>query len=148
MVNKMGNRAVITTRQNFENNGIGIYLHWNGGRDSITAFLTYCKLHGYRSPNVDDYGWASLCSVISNFFENRGTSIGIDCVNNLDCNNYDNGVYLIENWKIVGREYFNGVEQSGHDLLNFLLHIDEKMPVNARLGEEFIKNNYEKVCVE
>lgn len=26
----MGNRAVITTEENFENNGIGIYLHWNG----------------------------------------------------------------------------------------------------------------------
>ena len=26
----MGNRAVITTRENFDNNGVGVYLHWNG----------------------------------------------------------------------------------------------------------------------
>lgn len=24
----MGNRAVITTLQNYNNNGIGVYLHW------------------------------------------------------------------------------------------------------------------------
>ena len=37
----MGNRAVITTKENMDNNGIGIYLHWNGGRDSVRAFLKY-----------------------------------------------------------------------------------------------------------
>ena len=46
----MGNRAVITTKENFENNGIGIYLHWNGGRDSVEGFLEYCRRKGYRSP--------------------------------------------------------------------------------------------------
>lgn len=30
----MGNRAVITT----EEKQIGVYLHWNGGRDSVQAF--------------------------------------------------------------------------------------------------------------
>ena len=43
VVNKMGNRAVITT----ENKKIGIYLHWNGGRDSVEAFLKYCELKNY-----------------------------------------------------------------------------------------------------
>ena len=36
----MGNRAIITTQKDFDNNGIGVYLHWNGGRDSVQAFLT------------------------------------------------------------------------------------------------------------
>lgn len=36
----MGNRAVITTTDQ----RIGIYLHWNGGKDSVEAFLKYCKL--------------------------------------------------------------------------------------------------------
>jgi hypothetical protein len=35
----MGNRAVITTEQK----RIGVYLHWNGGLDSVEGFLTYCK---------------------------------------------------------------------------------------------------------
>lgn len=64
----MGNRAVITTREDWKCGGVGIYLHWNGGRDSVNAFLKYCELKGYRPPEKDCYGWASLAKVISNFF--------------------------------------------------------------------------------
>ena len=67
----MGNRAVITTSTDInvsESNDIGVYLHWNGGRDSVEAFLLYCKLKGYRTPEYDNYGWARLCQVIGNFF--------------------------------------------------------------------------------
>ena len=80
----MGNRAVITTKENFDNNGIGVYLHWNGGRDSVNAFLTYCKMKGFRAPEKDNYGWARLVQVIANFF-GGSLSIGIDDVCYLDC---------------------------------------------------------------
>lgn len=43
----MGNRAVITTSKSTDiknSTDIGIYLHWNGGRDSVQAFLKYCEL--------------------------------------------------------------------------------------------------------
>lgn len=130
----MGNRAVITTRENFENNGIGIYLHWNGGRDSVEAFLKYCELKGYRTPNTDNYGWARLCQVIGNFF-GGSTSVGIDVVNNLDCDNFDNGVYIIKGWEIVGREHFNGAEQMNYKLEDMLMDIDESMPKDEQLGE-------------
>ena len=49
----MGNRAVITTKKEWQNDGIGVYLHWNGGRDSVEAFLTYCKMKGYRAPDEE-----------------------------------------------------------------------------------------------
>lgn len=131
----MGNRAVITTRENFDNNGVGIYLHWNGGRDSVNAFLTYCKLRGFRT---DSYGWARLCQVIGNFF--GGTlSLGIDTVDHLDCDNWDNGTYLIDDWKIVGRECFDGEEQDSYDLDGMLLDIDKAQPKSEQLGEEFLK---------
>lgn len=48
----MGNRAVITTLQNYNNNGIGVYLHWNGGRDSVEGFLEYMKLKKHRNAQV------------------------------------------------------------------------------------------------
>jgi hypothetical protein len=38
----MGNRAIITNKDK----KICIYLHWNGGRDSIEAFLTFCRMKG------------------------------------------------------------------------------------------------------
>ena len=133
----MGNRAVITTRKNYENNGIGIYLHWNGGRDSVEAFLKYCEIRGFRAPDEDCYGWARMAQVIGNFF--GGTlSIGIDTVNNLDCDNWDNGVYFIKGWKITGRACFTGKEQRGYDLREFLEAIDEKQPEAEQVGAETI----------
>ena len=128
----MGNRAVITTKANMDNNGVGVYLHWNGGRDSVRAFLKYCELKGYRAPSDDNYGWARLCQVIGNFF-GGGSSLGIDTVNHLDCNNWDNGVYLIEGWEIVGRMYFEGEEQDEYDLVGMLKTINDSMPESERI---------------
>lgn len=136
----MGNRAVITTKQGWtsKENNLGIYLHWNGGRDSVEAFLTYCKMKGYRSPEKDNYGWASLAAVITNFFGASGDSIGIDIVTRLDCDNWNNGVYIIEDWQIVDRQRFKGREQQEHNLEEFLMDIDNSMPEGARFGEEFL----------
>lgn len=48
---------------------------------------------------------ARLCQVIANFF-GGGCSVGIGCYENLDTNNFDNGVYIIgRNWEIIGREF-------------------------------------------
>ena len=138
----MGNRAVITTQQGWlcKENNLGIYLHWNGGRDSVEAFLTYCKMHGYRRPENDNYGWASLATVISNFFGASGDSVGIDIVSRLDYDNWDNGVYIIEDWQIVDRKCFKGHEQCEYNLEDFLRDIDEAMPEGARLGEDFLSS--------
>ena len=133
----MGNRAVITTKENFENHGTGVYLHWNGGRDSVEAFLKYCDLKGYRSPDMDNYGWARLVQVIANFF--GGTlCVGVDTVDRLDCDNGDNGVYLIKGWEIVGRKYLYYSEQKNHDLREMLCDIDASMPIKEQLGAEYI----------
>ena len=118
----MGNRAVITT----EDKKIGIYLHWHGGRDSIEAFLQYCKDMNFRKPEEDSYGWARLCQVIANYFGSDGLSIGIDILENLDCANGDNGLYIIKDWGIVGREFFEGEEQEHHNKEDLLLEIDKK----------------------
>ncbi len=134
----MGNRAVITTKENFEKNGVGIYLHWNGGRDSVEGFLKYMKLKGYRTPETDCYGFARLCQVIGNFFGGT-TSIGIDSVGRLDMNNHDNGVYIIQGWEVVDRRYHNGVEQAQYKLEEMLLSIDKAQPAEEQLGAKFLK---------
>lgn len=129
----MGNRAVITTRENFENNGVGVYLHWNGGRDSVEAFLKYCELRRFRTPDTDPYGWARLAQVIANFFGMDGLSVGVDTIDHLNCDNGNNGVYIIEGWKIVDREYFTGEEQHEYELNAMLQNIDDAQP--EPLGE-------------
>lgn len=131
----MGNRAVITTRHK----KIGVYLHWNGGRDSVEAFLAYCKLKGYSAPDRDYYEWARLCQVIGNFF-GGSYSIGIDVYNNLDIDNGDNGVYIIENWEIVDRLYYKGSEQNSHDLLEMLKDINSSQPKNEQLKNEELED--------
>lgn len=148
----MGNRAVITTNvdlgtldkdQNLyfkdgvelqnRTDKIGIYLHWNGGYDSVNAFLQYCKRKDFISPVEYCYGWARLCQVIGNFF-GGDSGIGIDILNKLDCDNYDNGVYIIDdNWNIVERAYKRGFEQKEYDLEEFIKEIDNKQPENERI---------------
>lgn len=136
----MGNRAVITASKAFDvqnSSDIGVYLHWNGGRDSIEAFLKYCELKNYRSPDTDNYGWARLCQVIGNYF-GGSTSIGIDKCSCLDCDNGNNGTYIISGWKIVDRKYFRGLEQKDHSLIDMLIVIDNSQPKSERLGLDFL----------
>lgn len=137
----MGNRAVITTSKSTDiknSTDIGIYLHWNGGRDSVQAFLKYCELKGYRSPEKDNYGWARLCQVIGNFFGGE-LCIGIDSCCSLDCDNWDNGVYIIKDWKIVGRKYFDGIEQDNYNLKDMLFDINEAQPDGEKLDKKVIE---------
>lgn len=136
----MGNRAVITT----EDKKIGVYLHWNGGRDSVEAFLTYCKIKGYRTPETDCYGWARLCQVIGNFFGGE-SSIGIDEYAKMDVDNWDNGVYIIKDWNIIGREFNHDSEQANYDLLDLVLSINETQPIKEQLKEEEIKEKIEEL---
>lgn len=135
----MGNRAVITTVKK----DLGVYLHWNGGRDSVEAFLRYCELRGFRCPEQDDYGWARLCQVVANFMGVNGLSVGIMPYTTdeemVSCG-YDNGVYVIEGWRVVDRVYpwEDFEEQEGYDLGAMLLEIDSSQPEDQRLGD-FLK---------
>jgi hypothetical protein len=132
----MGNRAVITTSSNGEvqETNIGIYLHWNGGLDSVAAFLAYCELKGHRAPSYDCYGWARLAQVIGNYFGGT-TSLGIDICGRLDCNNGDHGTYFIDGWKVIGRQYKRRPEQDCHNLYQMLRDIDSAQPENERIPE-------------
>lgn len=141
----MGNRAVITT----VDRKIGLYVHWNGGRDTIQPLLKYCELKGFRPPSSDSYGWARLCQVLGNFF--GGTlSVGIGpYTTDRRMDPGDNGIYVIDGWRIVERlttdydEDFNAVgmisypesrEQSEYGFDEMLKVFDECMPEKERLG--------------
>ena len=131
----MGNRAIITT----EAGTTGIYLHWNGGRDSVRAFLKYCEIHGFHSPDTDNYGFARLCQVIANFFGGDGLSVGIVNCGPESGRGCDNGAYIVKGWQIAGRLHYEGAEQNEYDLEEFLLELDTRQPQGMQLGEKRIK---------
>lgn len=132
----MGNRCTITRPQK----DVYIYLHWNGGRDSVEAFLEYCRLRNFRSPESDSYGLARLTQVVANFF-GGGLSIGIGAVgeNIKSINPGDNGCYVVgEDWKIVERLFYGDKEQNYYDRAEILIAIDEAQPQKEQLGKEFL----------
>ena len=96
----MGNRAAIKT----ESSNYGIYLHWNGGVESVLAFLEAAKQLGVRDPaNDDSYCMARLTQIIGNFFGGE-LSLGIGA--NVYLMDYsDNGVFTIgKGFTIINRE--------------------------------------------
>lgn len=146
----MGNRAVITASKAQDvahSKDIGIYVHWNGGLEYVRAWLTYCKIKGYRKPTDDNYGWARLCSVIANCFD-AGLSVGIDTCDHLDCANGNNGTYIIDGWDVVDRKYFCGEEQDEQKLYTLLLKIDCMQPIQEQLGPSQIRKLIAKYNIE
>lgn len=134
----MGNRAVITW-----DNISGIYLHWNGGRDSVEAFLGFCAVRKFRDP------FAGMCTVINNYFAEPGSpelmSIYTGPYGTLDLDNYDNGVYVCKDYEIVGRRFapkdddYNIIEQQEYDLYQMMIAINDKQPEALKVTEEAIK---------
>ena len=115
----MGNRAVIA----FENkpDAVGVYVHWNGGVESVLAFCHAAKSMGARSPNGDNtYAMAGLIRAITLFMHyNPGEllSMGVGTVGGLDCDNYDNGLFIIDgDWNIKERLYNHDSAMSVDDL--------------------------------
>jgi len=130
----MGNRAFIK----FRGQDVGIYLHWNGGRDSVEPFLKYCELRGFR---FDDYGVARMAQVIGNYF-GGDLSLGVQRsdMSLADLDPGDNGVYIVDRWKIVGRYPRNVAEQHQHDPLTMMCEIDEAQPARDQVGIDAIKS--------
>jgi len=104
----MGNRAVME----FEGSEIGIYLHWNGGRNSVEKFLKRTRdiLICTSNHEVDSLV-EKVASVIDKCLGENSAVVGE--VKFLDQDNYDNGTYIINrSLHIVGRRYFSGSEQT------------------------------------
>lgn len=129
----MGNRGVITT----EERTLGLYLHWNGSRDFVEPFLAYCELKRFRPPSQDmAYGYARLAQVVGNFF-GGGLSVGVVPYTSDEemLPGLDNGVYVIEGWRIAGRllpgEGFTDPQVL--DMRRALHCIDSRQPTKEQL---------------
>ena len=122
-----------------------MYLHWNGGRDSVEPFLAYAKAKGVRGPVSDNsYAMARLAQIIGNFF--GGTlSLGTlvyDPQKDPDYNDInpgDNGVYVVDDeFNIVSRNHCYG-EQREYDFAEMLAEINSAQPKREQLTDEQLK---------
>lgn len=101
----MGNRAVIAFGD-CASSTKGIYVHWNGGRASIEGFLAAASDLNLRSPE-------QVRDMIKLWMGN--STVELARCDHLDCDNYDNGVYIVERalerFEIIGRLYQRGDEE-------------------------------------
>jgi hypothetical protein len=104
----MGNRAVIQ----MQGQDVGLYLHWNGGLDTVQPLLDVAKEYGLRG---DNYGIARLAQIAGNYL--GGTlGIGVSTIDRIHRDNFDNGTYVIDSqFNIVERLFTRGPEQQNHD---------------------------------
>ena len=123
----MGNRAVIR----IDGESAGIYLHYNGGLDTIKPLLDVAREYGIRG---DDYGIARLAQMLGNFF--GGTlSIGVSQLDELDQDISDNVTYFVDsNFNIIERLYFSGEEQDYWDY-------DEMKARIKKVNDQFFLND-------
>ena len=138
----MGNRAFIA-HQSAPN---GVYLHWNGGMDSIKPLLDYCALADpYGGFDEGVGGLTTFVTVANNML---GSSIHIED-NSASLMLEDNGTYWVEGWEIVGREtseYFTR-EQDSHDYWDMMMTIAthqptaRQIPLKVITGEVATKDN-------
>lgn len=103
----MGNRALITLEPlTKENKVIAVYVHWNGGIESVKAICEVCKTRGFRTPTDDpEYSLARFIGVWHEFFGvTDSTSLGVMLMGWNNAKGYwsDNGVYTIgKDWEIA-----------------------------------------------
>lgn len=98
----MGNRSYVVIKQTRGKETFyspALYLHWNGGPESVYGFLDYARAHDVRTETA--YGMARLCQIACNFF--GGTlSVGLENVCGAkSLENFqpgDNGLFVVE-WK-------------------------------------------------
>lgn len=103
----MGNRAVVKFKNDGEKHGV--YLHWNGGPESILAFLQTMQ---DRKWTRMDYASARFVAVVGEFFDSSGDdssglSLGIVDDSEGWASGADNGLYEVdhdgERFKVVQR---------------------------------------------
>jgi len=134
----MGNRAVITF-DDYTPEGVGLYLHWNGGRGSIEGFLkaTRILMEGRVSDGV--YSRARLTQVIGTFFGGN-LSFGMGACKELDCTG-DNGVFIVDSttMTIKGRAEWDASwgEDDDYDTNEFANEIIK------RINAGYVVNNEE-----
>lgn len=112
----MGNRAVITFSENKASPCI--YLHWNGGRASVEAFIKAAKHLGLQScyRNTTEHQVMDLLAemIATHFFGSKiGMNVYRERYGSADTDNWDNGVYVLDSNLNIRKRLF---KRSGEEV--------------------------------
>jgi hypothetical protein len=112
----MGNRATVIF-DNGQRISPAIYLHWNGGPESVYAFLGELDRRGVRADS--EYDAARFVQLIGEFFDGReeftGLSLGIvngpseitaDALDKVESDHGDNGFYVVNRENRTMRRFY------------------------------------------
>ncbi len=136
----MGNRAVIsfqdTDLETLDTSQVGIYLHWNGGLESIEGFCQAASALGVNEP-------ARFIQMIGNWF-GGSSSVYVDVISRLDYDNGDNGTYVISKasrkWKVAKR--FGTYVVDIDDQVNRREYVRQMAEDVTRVNADFFVNEH------
>lgn len=109
----MGNRALIVMQTPSEKQPLvpAIYVHWNGGIESVQAICDICRERDFRDPAQDPtYAIARMVGVWHEFFGiTHANSLGVTIYDG-ESDQGDNGVYVLgADWKVI-RHFKHGAK--------------------------------------
>jgi hypothetical protein len=118
----MGNRAVITFDTKPSPQSVGVYLHWNGGPESVLAFAEALNHFKVRGKEDESYQLSRFVQIIGNYIGGT-TSIGVGKLSELDLDNGDNGVFIIDR---AGDKITLSQSKSGSLSLSKFVELDQE----------------------
>ena len=137
----MGDRAIVVLKKEVMTDGVThtlispqMYLHWNGSPNNVSTYID--KLAETMEGRRGDlsYAFARLVGIAHEDIEGN-LSLGVysndfkddDIYDNVSrISHGDNGVYVVENWEIVDREFNPGQEQQEYDFNEMVAEIRSK----------------------
>lgn len=123
----MGNRAIITTAP--EKGAPAIYLHWNGGRDSVEGFLMAANhMHLYSITDDRERMDAFGKLIAEHFFNSEYGKMNVypHTMHSWHDDAGDHGIYVIDSdFHIVGRLFAPRTEQNAYSSMDIFHAIME-----------------------
>ena len=122
-------RAFISVSSPMLPGNFGVNTRTYGEYKYVTAFLAYCELCGYPSPEKSRYGLARLVQVISNFYEDLDGVSVCQYRDSMPFSKY----YECSNWRVLRIPEDESDDLS--ELNDIMQDINRHMPSHQQLSE-------------
>jgi|GEM_PF-5470627 len=138
----MGNRALVT----FRNARASVYLHWNGGPESICNFVEAMKRQGAFGSDVPPSAFpARLCQVVGNFLRGSlslGVQYGVSDPG-------DNGIYELDIYGDLAAHYaFRYGDDARYEILDRNYEVDPEWQSELAFHREQLETPREERLTE